>query len=94
MNYTVHVDDNFHYMDKDERYTYGKFETLESAIEACRKIVDEYLNAAYTPGMSAFDLFTSYTSFGDDPWISGAEEKPFSAWDYARQRCNEICLYG
>jgi hypothetical protein len=35
MSYTVLVDDNFHYMDKDERYTLGEFESLEAAIIAC-----------------------------------------------------------
>ena len=37
MTYTVFVDDNFHYMDKDERYTHGLFETLEAAVEAAKK---------------------------------------------------------
>ena len=94
MTYTVWVDDNFHYMDEDERYKHGEFETLEAAIEACKRIVDAYLVSAYTPGMSADALHASYTGFGDDPWVSGADGTPFSAWKYAEQRCAEICATG
>ena len=32
MNYTVFVDDNFHYADEDERYKLGAFDTLDEAI--------------------------------------------------------------
>jgi hypothetical protein len=31
MTFTVFVDDNYHCMDKDKRYTHGEFETLEAA---------------------------------------------------------------
>jgi hypothetical protein len=39
--YRVFVDDNFHYMDPDERYELGSFEDCESAVAACKRIVDE-----------------------------------------------------
>lgn len=94
MAYTVFVADNYHYMDEDERYELGTFETLEAAIEACRKIVDEYLAGAHKPGMTARELFENYTTFGEDPYVvsSAVIGVPFSAWDYARQRCDEICV--
>lgn len=92
MTYTVLVDDNFHYMDESERYTHGEFETLEAAIAACKAIVDDYLIAAHEPGMAPDELYSAYTMFGADPWISGGEQGVrFSAWDYAKQRCIEIC---
>jgi hypothetical protein len=91
MAYTVVINENSHYMDKDESYTHGEFETLDAAIEACKKIVDEYLASEYSSGMSAKDLYSSYMMFGEDPWISGVEGRPFSAWKYAEQRCTEIC---
>jgi hypothetical protein len=91
MTYKVIVDDNFHFMDEQERTTHGEFETLSAAIEACRQIVDDCLASAYKAGMSAEDLYSKYESFGEDPWISGADGVPFSAWDYARQRCSEVC---
>jgi hypothetical protein len=91
MTYTVFVDDNFHYMDKDERYAHGEFETLEAAVDAAKKIVDDDLLHHYEPGMTPNDLYGRYKMFGEDPWVSGAMEIPFSAWDYAKARCEIIC---
>jgi hypothetical protein len=91
MTYKLIVDDNFHYMDKDERYTHGEFETLEAAVEAAKKVVDVGLLHSYVRGMSAAALYGQYTMFGEDPWISGAETNPFSAWEYAKTRCEVIC---
>jgi hypothetical protein len=96
MTYKVLVDDNFHYMDESERYELGDFSTLDAAIEASAKIVDEYLRSAHKPGMSAQDLFSSYMSFGEDPFIlataSQETEVLFSARDYAKRRCDELCV--
>lgn len=82
-------------MDESERYELGEFPTLDAAIEATKKIVDEYLLSAYQPGMTAQALFESYTSFGEDPYIvatpSKGTEVLFSAWDYAKRRCYELC---
>ena len=83
--YTVFVDDNFHYMDEDERYTLGVFATVEEAIAACRSIVDRCLN--HEPGMTAEAMFKKYAMFGEDPFIPGVE---FSAWTYAKERCAEL----
>jgi len=96
MAYKVFIDDNFHYMDESERYELGEFSTLESAIEASKKIVDDYLLSAYRPGITANELAASYVSFGEDPFIidtSGREVGIlFSAWEYASRRANEICV--
>lgn len=92
MTYKVLVDDNFHYMDETERYQLAEFPTAESAIAAAQRIVDDYLSSAYQPGMTAEELYTSYTSFGEDPFIvSPGEKVEFSAWTYAKRRCTEIC---
>jgi len=91
--FTVVVADNFHYMDKSENYEHGKFETLEAAIAASKRIVDEFLSSALKPGMTADELYSQYTSFGDDPYVIGSDEPgvPFSAWTYAKARCSELC---
>ncbi len=93
MSYRVLVDDNFHYMDEDERYELGSYQTLEAAIAAARAIVDDFLLDSRQPGMSAGELFDLYTGFGEDPFIMGPEQGLvlFSAWDYARRRCEELC---
>lgn len=90
--YAVFVDDNFHYMDESERYKSGEFSTFEEAIKHCQKIVDEFLVSNFKPGMSVDELYDQYVSFGDDPFIRGPESNPgFSAWSYAKQRCEELC---
>ncbi|MEZ5307178.1 MAG: hypothetical protein R2684_08550 [Pyrinomonadaceae bacterium] len=93
MAFQVVVADNFHYMDESEFYIHGTFETLELAIEAAKKIVDSSLDFAYKPGMTASELYSTYTTFGEDPFVKGGEigTVPFSAWKYAEIRCSEIC---
>ena len=90
--FIVMVDDNYHPMDESERYKLGEFKTLDSAIAACQRVVNNSLINAYTAGMSEADLLASYALFGADPFIIGADQGvPFSARDYAKQRCHEIC---
>jgi hypothetical protein len=88
--YKVRVADNFHYMDEDESYDAGSFNTIEEAINKCIDIVDQFLTSNYREGMSNKQLFDQYKSFGDDPYIVG--DSSFSAWEYAKKRCKEICL--
>jgi hypothetical protein len=91
--YTVWVYDNFHYMDPEESYCAGEFDQYEDALARSWAIVDDFLLAEYTPGMTPDDLYRVYTTFGDDPSISPPEPgKEFSAWRYARQRCEEMCV--
>jgi hypothetical protein len=93
-SYRVMVDDNFHYMDEDERGQAGSFATAEEAIAACRKLVDDWLARHHKPGMTADELYDHYISFGDDPFVvatQGAAAADFSAWTYARERTRAIC---
>jgi hypothetical protein len=89
--YKVMVDDNFHYMEEDERYELATFSTIEEAIAACKRIVDDDLSALakgknYTPD----ELYEHYLSFGSDPFIAAIDSKDdrpcFSAWHYAKER--------
>ncbi len=95
MPYVVMVDDNFHYADSDCRCADGTFPTADEALARCRQIVDEYLNAAekIEGRASATRLWESYVMFGEDPYIVARNAAPveFSAWDYARGRCEERC---
>ena len=86
----VRVDDNFHYMDEDERYVLGRFETYDSAVDACTKIIDRFLEGQNAK--TADELYKLYTSFGEDPWIIGPEVdgRSFSAWEYAKKRSQEL----
>lgn len=95
MPYIVMVADNFHYGDEDDHHHAGEFATVEEAISRCKKIVDESLAESAGSGRidSAKALYEHYTSFGEDPFIVDKDGPPikFSAWDYAKQRCEELC---
>jgi hypothetical protein len=90
--FEVFIDDNFHYMDEDERYSIGRFKTYGAALEKAKSIVDRSLNDLLEPGKSADELMASYVMFGEDPFIRPTPEgvQRFSARDYARQRAPEV----
>ncbi len=93
--YTILVDDNFHYMDESERYTSGKFSSLDAAIEACRHIVDDFLEENCKGVRPTSDaLYEHYVAFGPDPFIVSDDPSPppapFSAWTYAREQCGRL----
>jgi hypothetical protein len=70
----------------------GEFNTLEKAIDACKKIVIEFLHENYKPGMTSGELLAQYALYGEDPFIVGADDKvPFSAREYACVKAEEIC---
>jgi hypothetical protein len=91
-DYRVVCDDNFD--PESETLFVVSFASAVQAIHCAQCIVDQFLAREYKPGMTADRLYDQYTSFGEDPWIKspdGAPRVAFSAWDYARQRCAEIC---
>lgn len=85
--YIVLVDDNFHFMDEKERYKNGGYSNYDEAVARCKAIVDDFLLSALEPGMTAEQLFGSYTMFGEDPFILGDNVSDFSSWDYAKKQC-------
>ncbi len=92
MTYTVYIDDNFHYMDESERSNAGEFDSLGKAIDKAKQIVDRCLADAYKEGMPVEELVRFDVMFGEDPFIvGGPPESDFSARDYARTRCEEMC---
>ncbi len=93
--YIVKVDDNFHYMDESERYFGGLYNTLEEAIEKCKKITIESLESFYKKDIKPNELLTQWTLFGEDPFIvteSKSQNKvPFSARKFVTTKlCKEI----
>jgi hypothetical protein len=91
--YTVYVDDNFHYMDEEERYKLGDFASLDEAMVACKRVVDAFLKDETSLEGPGAERYRQYTNFGPDPFIVSddpvAEEQRFSAWSYAERRCAE-----
>lgn len=96
MTYRVLVDDNFRYMDASRRYVLGEFETYGEAFAVCKEMVDRFLRHEYAPGMRASTLYFRYIMFGRDPFIvctadDGDAQPGFSAWEYAKARCVDLC---
>ena len=91
--YSVYVDDNYHYMDEEARYKLGDFATLDEAVAACKRTVDQFIQNEVSPDATADERYAQYTGFGPDPFIvtddPGAGSPPFSAWSYAKERCQE-----
>ena len=90
-DFELFVDDNYHYMDEESRYTVGSFASYSEALAKAKAIVDEFLEDSHQPGMTSKELFEGYVGFGEDPFIVPVGEPYFSAWDYARARCLELC---
>jgi len=91
MKYTVYVDDNFHYGEKEECYKLGEFDSCQEAVNACIKIVEEFIKQGYSEKMSFKELWEGYMMFGEDPFIQSNDPNcKFSAWTYAKQLCKEL----
>ena len=96
MSYHVLVDDTFCVTDRSHRYTRGEYETYGEALAVCREIVDRFLRHECASGMPASAVYFRYMVFGKEPSIVEYPESPdtspgFSAWDYAKVRCEELC---
>ena len=93
MPFTVFIDDNFWPTVESKREEYGEFEAYEAALAAAKAIVDRSLAWEYRPGMTVEELYSRYKSVGEDPFIKPCpdDQERFSAWDYAKKRCEEIC---
>jgi len=88
--YTVKVDDNYHSMGSSEPYKDGSYNSLEKAIEKCRKITIESLGSFYEEGISPEKLSAQWAMFGDDPFIVGGDGPvPFSARKFIN---TELCV--
>jgi len=93
--FTLFVADNFHYMDEEETYQCGEFDTWTEAVQAARQIVDEFLADAIKQGVSPGAVYSHYTLFGEDPYIVPTPDgEHFSAWKYAEQRSQELSQAG
>lgn len=83
--YRVLVVDNFHYMEEDNTYEHGQFESYEEALSAAKKIVEESVAS------HKYDLHM-HRQFGDDAILMcppGTEHPRFKAWEYAEELCEK-----
>ena len=74
----------------------GVYETLEAAIGASKQVIDEFLLGILKTEMSAADLFSKYSEFGEVPIIFDDGDKTlnvtgFNHYSYAMNQCGLIC---
>jgi hypothetical protein len=86
--YIVMIDDNFHYMDEEQRHKRGEFSSYEDAVTACKKIVDEELQDMLRQGIKPEELSATWSLYGSDPYIIGGSER-FSARDYVTDKTRD-----
>ena len=69
----------------------GEFGKLDDAIEACKKVVDDFLQTPINAFIGSERLETAFLSYGDAPAINGAENLPsFDIYAYLARRCREV----
>lgn len=74
----------------------GEYQTLEEAIAASKRTIDEFLLREFKPGVTAAQLYAQYQGFGEVPCIFRDDGMTmsipgFNHWQYATARCAEIC---
>ena len=74
----------------------GEYETVEEAIAASKRTIDEFLKHEMIAGMDAKSLFTRYQDKGEYPFIFRSEDRTisvrgFSHAQYAMARATELC---
>ena len=89
--FEVYIEENSHFDDEGGRIKIGEFENSDDALARCRKIVDDFLTSNHKDEMTADELYQLYAMFGEDAFIVGEPSPYFSARQYAKSRCQEIC---
>jgi hypothetical protein len=74
----------------------GDYATLEDAIAASKKEIDESLMREFKAGMSASQLFGNFQAYGDMPCIFRTDDKTlsnlgFNALVYAKEASAKLC---
>jgi len=74
----------------------GEYGTLEEAIAASKRTIDEFLLREFKAGVAAGELFAQYQNFGEVPCVFRDDGQTmsipgFNHWQYAQARCAEIC---
>ena len=69
--FELFVDDNYHHMDKEERYLHGTYKTYDEAVVAAKKIIDNFFADPAKGNLTAEQLFSGWSHYGDNPFIVG-----------------------
>lgn len=94
MKYRLVVYDNFHYMDDDEPYQKGEYETYELALADAKAMVESFLEFNWKTGMTPDQLIDVFNDFGEEPTIiprNNDNGEIFSARKYVKDIAESIC---
>jgi len=93
LKYHLRIYENSHYMDEDEAYNFGTFDTYDAAVVDAQRIVQDFFDDSLNNEVKVEDLLTQYLLFGQDPIILpiGKDIPPFSARSYAEKLYKTIC---
>jgi hypothetical protein len=95
MPYLLRVGDNFHRYDSEHEHDAGEYETADQILAAARQIIDRSLAECWKAGMTAEQLYSQYSGFGEIPYIlclHVEEISPrFDPWAYAEERAKAMC---
>jgi len=94
--FSVNVYSDFRGSESSPWVSIGEFGKLDDAIEACKKVVDDFLQSPINAFIGSERLETAFLSYGDVPAIKGAENLPsFDIYAYLAMRCREVsCASG
>lgn len=91
--YSVFIENNANYSNEDERYRLETYDDCQTALDFCRRKVDNFLIRHFKKGQTARELYDDYTTFGDNLSIvsnKSPQDCTFKAWEYAEERAKEI----
>ena len=92
--YYLRIYDNYHFVDEEEAYNSGSYDTYEEAVVAAKIRIDDGLAYDLKFGIKPEDLNLYFSMFGEAPVVIPYDpnvKEPFSALDYARTKAEEIC---
>lgn len=92
--YCLRIYDNYHFMDEEEAYNSGSYDTYEEAVVAAKIRIDDGIAYDLEFGIKPEELYLYFSLFGESPVVIPNDPKvveAFSAYDYARTRAEEIC---
>jgi hypothetical protein len=74
----------------------GDYATLDEAIAAAKRTIDESLLREFKAGMAGDELYGKFQAYGELPCIFRGEDNTlsglgFNALQYSRTRCTELC---
>jgi hypothetical protein len=74
----------------------GEYESVEAAVAASKRVIDDFLQEKFSDGTTAAVLFSHFQKSGEVPFIfrddgSTLNVRGFNHFEYAMSRCSAMC---